>query len=215
MFTVASMFINVDTKTKKSAEPIIPILLLTITDISIIALISLAFVGLVYTNKYYLTRKRVILTWALAFFVIIVLIGIASAGGWYLMTQGASPTDADETITIIKSSESKAVVVDTRGASTEAINAMKACAQDLLKSANLRDAEYYIIEPDRCLVGGQTKTPEECENEVDSIPNIYMVYNRDETKRGYFFNSIKGSITVSGEADIFKKCELFYVFNVE
>jgi len=212
-FTLASSFVSLDTGTKKSLEPVIPISLLVVTDLSVISIIALAFVGLVYTNRFYLVRKRIVITWALGFLVIITIVGAASVAGWYLMTEGASPTDVDGAIAAIKGANETIIAVDASGASTDSISAMKSCAAELLKNSELSNAKYYVIEPDRCLYNGATKTPEECYADLETTPNIYMVYNRDDAKKGYFFNGDKGSITISGEADIFNECEVFYMFN--
>jgi len=129
------------------------------------------------------------------------------------MTQGGSTVEMGPTIGQIKASNETAIIVNTIGASTDSISSMKKCAKELMKTDALKDSHYYILEPDSCRINGETKTPEECELEINSMAHITMIYNRDEIRKGHFFNSGKYEMTISGEADIFDDCEAYYLFD--
>jgi hypothetical protein len=128
------------------------------------------------------------------------------------MTQGESAIDMDLVIEMLKTSDEKAVVVDTRTASSAAITAMKSCANEIMSLDSMSGADYYIIEPATCVINGESKTPEECEAEIENINNVYMVYNREQLQKGYFFYSNKGSMVISGEEDMFQDCDAYFLF---
>lgn len=185
--SIVSSMVPISFKTRQSFARYVPPLVLGAIDLSILAVVLLAFVAVFYHFHGFFRSKLAISGWLLAMLGIMLVLVVGSVGFYSVVLSNEKSTSFVEFFGTIRASGSAAVIVDQTGASEVAAAAMRDCADQidsqlaalgkkaLRYSINGKDCGYKIPKStanNSSATGFDVKSGLSSSNCLDGVPDI-------------------------------------------
>jgi len=145
--TLAANFVPISFSTRQSMARYIPPVVLGVIDLSLLALVLTAFIAVFYRFQGAFKSKLAISGWALTAVAFVMVLVIGSVGFYGIVLSSEQFTSFTEFFSSVRSADKVAVVVRETGASNDAINNMRACADQIQSQVSLLGKstnKYYI-----------------------------------------------------------------------
>ncbi|VVC04658.1 Uncharacterised protein [Candidatus Burarchaeum australiense] len=196
------------TQMRENAK-VMPTLLIGAADVLVVVLSLGVFAVFAFVTKRITWRREVKLTWVAIFLVFFAIVGAASLGLHQLITsQADQPTSFGLFYSGLAASNVSAISYDTSNLTQSQVFALQSCAKQIsskLKADNIA-VKNYIMSGNSCRVGSESKSVEDCNNELSEMPVFTLKFG---TKNSVSFRTFyEYTATVEGDTNYMGQCDM-------
>lgn len=218
VFSLAAAVTPLSYSTRSSLAPIIPPFVLFLTDLAVVSVAVVMFVGVLVYFKGLFHNKAVLGLWMLGFFAFLFALGVGSIAIFAFVNSAASSGSFDEFLPNVMSSQASYVAIDQAGATPSQIASMSSCANfitaQVRKQFN-KSAEIFTYSGKDCKWLGKnttantangTMTREQCFDKAVGSP-IFALHAGTPIDPKFSSVYVK-QVDITGNEATFTRCEV-------
>lgn len=215
-FTLASAFTPLTYSTRNAAAPFIPPFVLVLTDLAIISVAVVMFVGVLLYFKSAFRNRIVLGLWMVGLFGFLFALGVGSVAIFAFVNSAASSGTYDEFLQQLPRSNAAYIAIDQAGATSSQISAMSSCADTVkgqMKSLFSKPSHVFTFSGKSCAwVGGnqssnQTLATDSCFDKTVGS-SVFVMKASNATHDPKFSTVYLSQVEVAGDEAYYKRCEI-------
>lgn len=215
VFSLTDALVPLSASTRTSIAPVIPPVVLFLTDLAVVSVGLVVFIALlVYLKPIFHSRVALSLL-VVAMFAFLFVLGLGSVGLFIFINQSSTSGTVGDYVNLVAASNISYVAIDKSNSSDDAIAAMQTCATNIsgqLKARLNKTVTLFSYDKSTCLLGNKTVNTSKCLDQVAPYPVMYLHYNK--TAANPVFSVVYQKQTDAwGDAAYYTRCEIGDVLN--
>ncbi len=218
VFSLTDALMVLPASTRTQVAPVIPPFVLFLTDLALVAVALIVFIGVLLYFKPVFRNRGALGVWVIALFAFLFFLGIASVGMFLLINQSAHQGTLSDYLSLVQGSGGVSyVAIDQTGASADTVTAMASCAGNVSGQLKTRfknaSTTVFSYSGNVCAWGSQTNyTYPQCIDKTGGKPILFLHYVKT-AKAPEFSVVYQKQADAYGDAAYYQRCEIGDVIN--
>ncbi|MFH1094996.1 MAG: hypothetical protein V1728_02150 [Candidatus Micrarchaeota archaeon] len=218
VFSLTDALLVLPASTRTQVAPVIPPFVLFLTDLALVAVALIVFIGVLLYFKPVFRNRGALGVWVVALFAFLFFLGIASVSMFLLINQSAHQGTLSDYLALVGNSGGASyVAIDQTGSSADTVAAMASCAGNISSQlkARFKNASTIVFSysGNACAWGSATNyTYPQCIDKTGGKPIIFLHYVK--TAQPPEFSVVyQKQADAYGDAAYYQRCEIGDVIN--
>lgn len=214
VFTLAGAFTPLSYSARTSVAPVIPPIVLLLTDLAVISVAVVMFVGVLLYFKTLFRSRTLLGLWMVGLFAFLFALGVGSIAIFAFVNSSANSGTFDEFMSSLTRAQVSYVALDQAGISAPTLAAMTGCANVVsaqTKSLFGKKTEVFTYSGDSCAwLSGNNTAPMLRDNCFDSTVGapLFIMHSANNSTVPEFSTVYVTQVDMYGDESYYKRCEV-------